>query len=379
MTTNTHMHESLLDFKCLGDKCIDTCCKNWNMQLDTEHLDLYKKEAPELLDSVSEYNDSMIMKRDSNSGYCVKFEDGWCGIHKKYGDKFLGDACNFYPRVSRIFADEQTLMTATMSCPEIARIALLEGKSNTYKEQLIDRLPNTIKNYTHGELNSSQMLEIHNIFMNQANSTDSSADVIIKRIITVSRSLDMLDKNQWCEASNFLFKMADARIIPSENQEHDELKLLMSLAILMNVSKNKISDRLTAVFSDIEDYLGIKFDFSSMSILALRDKKSTALEGNYQDILKNWLKMQLSTASYPFAGLGESLYDKAVIIAVRYATLKLALRASSHYADEDKRIIRPVQSLSRFLDHLASPELSMEIYKANDWILENRINALADI
>lgn len=93
-------------FSCLGDKCEDTCCKSWSMQLDDVTFRKYESEAPELLDAVAQGHDGgHIMRRDKQTDFCVKFTDGLCGIHKDYGSDFLGDACHFFPRVTRQVGD----------------------------------------------------------------------------------------------------------------------------------------------------------------------------------------------------------------------------------------------------------------------------------
>ena len=62
------------DFICIADKCEDTCCKHWSMQVDLKTFELYKKSAPELVEAVeSDNTGGYIMKKDTQTGYCVKF------------------------------------------------------------------------------------------------------------------------------------------------------------------------------------------------------------------------------------------------------------------------------------------------------------------
>ncbi|NBX03087.1 MAG: hypothetical protein EBR02_03280 [Alphaproteobacteria bacterium] len=75
-------HSILSRFVCTGDKCVDTCCKNWSMQVDEATLSRYQQNAPELLDAVEKDNDgSLIMRKSPETGYCVKLDGGLCGIH----------------------------------------------------------------------------------------------------------------------------------------------------------------------------------------------------------------------------------------------------------------------------------------------------------
>src|ERR1043165_3275808 len=102
-------------FSCLGADCPDTCCGGWGMQLTQETLEKYKQEAPELVDAVTSGEAELIMRRDPVTDTCVKFEQGWCSIHRDYGDAFLGDACHFFPRITRALG-ATILTTATLSC-----------------------------------------------------------------------------------------------------------------------------------------------------------------------------------------------------------------------------------------------------------------------
>src|SRR5579885_2432723 len=97
-----HQASFLSAFRCLGAECPDTCCQGWNMQLDAAMRARYASEAPELLEAVADDGaGGFIMKRDPQTDFCVKFENGLCGIQQKYGTAFLGDACHFYPRSTR--------------------------------------------------------------------------------------------------------------------------------------------------------------------------------------------------------------------------------------------------------------------------------------
>ena len=99
----------------------------------------------------------------------------------------------------------------------------------------------------------------------------------------------------------------------------------------------------------------------------------------YAPLLKKWLAAQLSSAFYPFAGLGETLQDKITIIGVRFSIFRLALiSAYSMYGGKlhQDDVVRIVQSLSRFLEHLADPTFSLQIYAETGWDKESRMLGL---
>ncbi len=378
------------EFICTADKCADTCCKHWSMQLDSVMLEKYKKDAPELLSAVEEDNDgTFIMRKDSQTGYCVKFTDGKCGIQNSYGEKFLGDACSLYPRITRNIADT-VVMTATMSCPEIARIALYGENPFAFEEALFPRLPQEIKNVLPQNLlvglSPEDALNIHKLFIEATEDSSVSAEQIFARINSVSRSLSRVEKKDWLRAASMYFRLADSGLPAPEMNINDPFNLLHSLCGLVVASKKSVPPRLGQTISEMENALHVKLDWKNV-LINTSDKSLDAynnlhtlwkneMQEVYTPLLKRWLAAQLSSSLYPFAGLGETLPERATIIGVRLAILKLAListysiNAGKLYQDD---VVRVVQSLSRFLDHLANPKFSLEIYAETGWNKENRM------
>jgi hypothetical protein len=99
----------------------------------------------------------------------------------------------------------------------------------------------------------------------------------------------------------------------------------------------------------------------------------------YEPLLKRWLQAQLAVALFPFGGFGASLSERVSIIGVRFATLKLALMSACQQQGgvlAEDEAVRVVQSLARFMDHLADPALSIQIYTETGWLRESRLRAL---
>jgi hypothetical protein len=103
-----------------------------------------------------------------------------------------------------------------------------------------------------------------------------------------------------------------------------------------------------------------------------------AQENELQPLLRGYLSAQLSQALFPFAGFGAEVAERAAIIAVRLATVKLAL-ATLPLAAGEAEVVEVVQTLSRFTDHLADPELSRRIYQETGWVREARLRGLLGV
>lgn len=377
----------LTRFQCLGDTCEDTCCKGWSMQLDDAMHEKYAREAPGLLTAVDEEDGQRIMKRDPSSDYCVKFDAGWCGIHKEKGADFLGDACYFYPRVTRRLGGE-IVMTAAPSCPEIVRLALFSAEDPSYLPHDTPRLPHTLKQYLPEELSAEQALSLHRAFLDTVLKAES-AEQGLAHISGVARSLMRLPVASWPEAAPFYLKSAALRLPAPEGSNDDPFNLLHALMGLHIATRKRASQRLLLTISEMETALGATLDWQDIAISLNENShaRAQALHEQWQahyaktmaEPFKRWLALQLSVALFPFSGLGETLVDRVTILGVRFATLKLALMCHAGIAEampSQDVVVRIVQSLARLLDHLGDPAYSVQVYGEAGWGLEGRLYGL---
>lgn len=375
-------------FRCLGDACEDTCCVGWGMQVTRETVDQYQAKAPELLTALEPLGDGFVMKRDTATDYCVKFDKGWCGIHRDYGDEFLGDACHFFPRITRHVGDCR-VVTATPSCPEIARLTLYAEQPFSRVAQQEQRAPHAIKQVLPEGMSTEDALIIHDRCVEEAANSSYSAEMNLLRLVSVVQSLDTQPMAQWNGASAFYFRMAEGRIPEAEPVAEDPFNLTHALHGLILAGNAGKRPRLAQTRDTIAQVLGITFSDDPGFIATAPDALTRALRMmNYwkseaqtamQPVLTRYVQAQLSAALFPFAGLGSTLAERITIIAVRFATVKLALMAEAfaqQSVPDAANTVRIVQSLSRLLDHLADPAFSLQIYRETGWMRESRLRAL---
>ena len=375
-------------FTCLGESCPDTCCKGWGMQLTAETFAQYQAEAPELLEAVTSGEAEFVMKRDPVSDYCVKLDGGWCAIHRDYGESFLGDACHFYPRITRAL-NEVVFTTAALSCPESARLMLFseDAFSLTPREEL--RVPFSLKNYLPEGLLPGEAMQVHQRFIGEAGDAVRSPERSLMHISTVARGLETQVPAQWPAAAEFYFKMAEGRLPAAEAHASDLTHVLHALQGLIAASRITERPRLLLTVARMAEALGAELDWEQRTIALTPDAPERALRLLHfwrsevaplmQPMLRRYLQAQLSIGFFPFGGLGGTLSERVTIIGARFATVKLALMSEAILTaavPSETETVRIVQSLSRFLDHLAEPDLSLAIYREVEWLREPRLRAL---
>ncbi|WEK53891.1 MAG: flagellin lysine-N-methylase [Candidatus Cohnella colombiensis] len=147
--------EYMSQFQCIGAECEDTCCSRWNISVDRETFRKYEKvKDPEMSSRLSEgvilkevearrNEQYATMKLHPQTGACAFHDQGLCAIQLKLGEAYLSPTCATYPRkISEI--DGLQEISVDLSCPEAARLALLnpEGIAFTYMDR--HESPNTL-------------------------------------------------------------------------------------------------------------------------------------------------------------------------------------------------------------------------------------------
>lgn len=358
------------------------------MQLTHETIDLYKTKAPELMDVVATGGEAeFVMKRDPATDYCVKFDNGWCGIHRDYGDNFLGDACHFFPRVTRALQDE-AVMTVAPSCPEAARLMLSMDAPFARSARDDARVPFSIKRYGVDGLGQAQMLALHDVFMGAVDTGASAAETIAS-IAHVAARLEHQPPAQWPGAAEFYMKQAPQNLAAPEVNIVDSIYTINALQGLVKAARASNRPRLMAVMDEMARAVGATLDWETVQVNPSAETQAcigdmlAAWHGHYihvlDGVLRRYLQMQLSLNFFPFAGLGETIIQRAQIIAVRFATVQQALMSYClvhEDAPSEAEQVRIIQSLSRFMDHLADATLSLAIYNEVGWTRESRLNSL---
>lgn len=352
-------------------------------------VERYKAQAPELLEAIAPLGDAFAMKRDPATDYCVKFDKGWCGIHRDYGADFLGDACHFFPRITRALGD-QSLVAATLSCPEITRLILEQPEPFARVPQEETRLPSSVKQYLPEGMSAEDAFAVHDRFIAEAANPAFSAEMNLLRAVAVASALDTQPPAQWQGASSFYFRIAESRIPEAEPVAEDPFNLTHALHGLMLSSGATKRPRLAAIRDGMAQVLGITLSNDPGFIATAPDAPARfaaitqhwrTVEAAMQPVLTRYLQAQFSAGLFPFAGLGATVAERMTIIAVRFATVKLALMVEAfaqQSAPKATETVRVIQTLARFLDHLADAELSLRMYRETGWTRDARLRGLVE-
>lgn len=113
------------EFKCIADKCKDTCCAGWQIVIDEESLEKYKKIKGDYIWKVMSCVDweNDCFRQDNEKRCAFLNADNLCELYKNAGQDSLCKTCRDYPRHTEEFEGVREV-TLSASCPEVARILM---------------------------------------------------------------------------------------------------------------------------------------------------------------------------------------------------------------------------------------------------------------
>ncbi|WBW95517.1 flagellin lysine-N-methylase [Oceanirhabdus sp. W0125-5] len=270
-------------FKCIGPICEDTCCAGWSIPIDREtylkYNQLIEKENNifkgklELVNVENNMNYARTLTKEKDKCAFLN-EDKLCDIQCKYGEEFLSSTCYHYPRVYNI-VDGIYEKSATLSCPEAARLILLQKEEFEFvedEEEISDnfnvkRIYDSLE-YETDSIENAFFWEIRSAIINIFNSDKGklSEKISLSRFYINKLKSKWDNNNHYDEIESFLEGMNDLdfknqiSLISNNTHKHIEYEKIISfLRELSDCSaanlrlKEKVNEILK-VKNDIQNY-----------------------------------------------------------------------------------------------------------------------------
>ena len=265
------------DFKCVSDRCKATCCKaGWEIVIDNETAELYKKSdsplAKELSEGVKKDKDGDLIFKSKNGACVFLQDDGLCKIHSVLGHGALCRVCRDFPRFTYEYGSllEKGI---SLSCPEAARIILSKSSPVEFSTKITDE-PVTTDNNIDADL-FFLIYKARSVAFALLQFRKYPIERRAFWLLKLAKALQkQIDKRNFEKAEKILEKFSDeeylACVSPKQSQGDIKLlkKTLLSLEILskdwrhtvksLDNPKNPLSDCETA-FEDFLMYWCLKY------------------------------------------------------------------------------------------------------------------------
>ena len=121
------------EFRCIAGDCPDSCCQEWDVQVDAAYAKYYRGLPGALGDRLravlkDEDGETYMVIED---GRCPMWrQDGLCRIQAELGEAALCKTCREFPRLTHDYGNFVE-MGLELSCPEAARLILTRKPGKT--------------------------------------------------------------------------------------------------------------------------------------------------------------------------------------------------------------------------------------------------------
>ena len=372
------------DFNCIGSKCEDSCCIGWKVFIDKSTYQKYKKIQDiglkplfqKMINREHTQNNNVSygkIKMLENGGCPFLDEESLCKIHRKLGAEYLSDTCALYPRhVNQI--DGRLERSAVISCPEIARAALLDSRGIRFEqvEEDIDKRINVHRIFdTEGHLYINKPERYFwDIRLFSLSLLQDRRYKLWERLIILGMVYRRIDKlysnNNIKEIPSMLQHMSDIietmdfkkdiEDIPSKIQVQFDLAngiidLKTQLGIPNYRYKECINETLLGLgFKDGEEIENVESiikkyeeNYNSYLLSYIKEKEY---------ILENYLVNEYFKGVMPF-GNYKSIWDSYIFLCILYGMIKLHMigMAGYHKGLTDDLTLKLIQSFSKVILH----------------------------
>jgi len=366
------MASYLNNFKCIGGVCEDNCCIGWNVEIDKKTYAKYIKTKDKELaglfgkyiykndDSYDDNVDFALVELKNNKHCPFLNQEKLCCIQVKLGENYLSNVCSSYPRIINEI-DGILEYSATVSCPEIARLALGAKDGIEFEEMEASRCKDDIISINvNTKKAGSQMLvkylqEMRGLTMDILNARKYK---LWERILLIGV---FFQKIQELDALNKADQIPEEILAFSQRIEHREFEDVLNALPVNQPVQLKI-------LKDISDKFNDSNEIDSKRYISFIDEFNQGIEANnyislYKEIyepfmeekeyiLENYMVNYVFQSLFPAAESNQP-FEAFEHLAVRYSLIKLYLIGIGGFRNglTENLVIEFIQRFSKGLEH----------------------------
>jgi lysine-N-methylase len=325
-----------------------------------------------------------------NAGGDCPFLDGekLCAIQSKLGEEYLSVTCTTYPRIANT-VNSSIEKSLTMSCPEAARLALLNSNLMAFDESEEDisirsnsgKIINTndIK-VAHKPMRYFWELRIFIISLLQNRDFDLWHRLVILGLFC--RNLDQLvSEANVSDIPQLIGTYLNQLDLGQFKEELDSIpnELTIQMQLMKEVADERImsgvkSKRFMECFAEFLNGIDYSADATKAEI---GKRYADAHDTYYQPVLKqheyimeNYLVNYVFKNLFPFSG-EKHIFDNYVMLVIHYAMIKMMLIGAAGFHKEKfspNHVIKLIQSFSKTVEHSSAYLKNVfELVKANNF------------
>lgn len=370
------MPQYMKNFKCIGSSCEDTCCAGWNVLIDKKTYKKYKKCNNTNLKK--EFDKNIGRNRDNpmdfsyariklnEDGACPFLtQDRLCKIHSNLGEEYLSNTCSKYPRIHNI-VDGAMEESATMSCPEIVRIALLNEdimEFENIEQETMDKSISYVLNTKNKQQEYFWELRTFTIQVLQCREYKLWERLTILGIFYQSIQQIILENkieeipeliNEYIVGiENGLFDKSLEEVPVKETVQLELLRRIIDKRIKKGLANKRYIDCFNEFIKGIKHSEKITNEEIIKNYKQAYDKHYSPIMEKHEYVLENYLVNYVFKNLFPFSP-HQNIFENFVLMVVHYSLIKMHLIGMAGYHEENfgiDHILKLIQSFGKSIEH----------------------------
>lgn len=204
------------EFKCIADKCPDTCCAGWQIVIDEETLEKYGASrdgfSTRLKNSI-DWEEGCFLQ---HGGRCAMLnENNLCDLVTEKGEEWLCITCDRYPRHIEEF-DGVREMSLSLSCPVVAKMLLESEESVRFlveEDEEPDPLEDEFEDFDF--MLFTQLEDSRNVLFQIVQNRDLPMEKRMAMIMEMAKEMQFcLDEERLFDMEEVIQKYADKSPVP---------------------------------------------------------------------------------------------------------------------------------------------------------------------
>lgn len=385
----------LKKFNCLTSECEDTCCAGWSISIDKKTYEKYTQlndleglpmlEEFSTLNPASESNfDYATIKMNSDLACPMLTSDAHCTLHRDLGDEYLSLTCRLYPRMSN-FINGMLERSLTVSCPEAARLALLNPEPMEFDEMLepadYDALIAHIVDTNDPSVAGTPTQFFWDLRIFTIQVLQNREYGVNERLIALgmfyNKAQEYVDAGRTSELPQLInmyskviqdgsIKSALVNIPAQTEMQMHLFKMIMSTRIRLGFNQKRYVECLNECLQGLQYADDRPLEELSAQYREAYDQHFHAFFEEYEYVFENYLVNYVFKKGFP---LGRSMFDEYIVMVIQYTLIKIQLvgMAGHHQGMNTDLLIKLVQSFAKTTEHFSSFfDEVLNLLKAND-------------
>jgi len=349
-------------FRCIGGACEDSCCIGWDIDIDKltfrqyyrvkdiSMLNKFKKHVYLNEDCYDTEVDYGRLKVDDRKWCPFLDDDKYCNIYKNLDESYLSNVCSSFPRViNKVNGDFE--VSLFLSCPEAARLVLLNDEKITYRPSSVKlgkHILTNILDTTDKMFENSVVENFIHIRADILTLLQDRTKTICERLYLLGEYIEELEENP---NANLSF---ESQVDMSGNMG---LQLSFFQSLIDELSEENVdSESFNELTRRVKDSL-LNDEFHTLKDKVVNYKKtksahaaifSTTLDLVFENELVNFTYQNLFPLSEIY-----SIFDQYMMLIIRHAFMRFYLLGNYEWSHEStmEDTVMIISKFTKTIDH----------------------------